>query len=123
MRLTNRSLLLVRLKAPYVAWANKYPPKQHQEIKSPQEIQGETSAYLVEVDDRDVDGSIALRSAWREIFENELDGWHSDPAAWPKPRTFTLFQEWFDVEFISAVRDQGRDEIEGETWVIGDPGE
>jgi hypothetical protein len=39
------------------------------------------------------------------IFENELAGWYTVEETWPKNRTFAMFQDWFDVSFISMVND------------------
>ncbi len=39
------------------------------------------------------------------IFENELYGWHTDEAAWPKGRDFAMFKKWFEIELHSVVED------------------
>jgi hypothetical protein len=48
---------------------------------------------------------------YAEIFERELSSWDSDDSNWPKPRTFALFLEWFEVHSHSIVEDLGRDEL------------
>jgi len=40
-----------------------------------------------------------------EVFERELFGWHTDEAAWPRNRTYTLFHNWFTPELHSVVED------------------
>ena len=40
-----------------------------------------------------------------EIFERELDGWHTDPSAWPQKRDFKTFQEWFSIDLHSVIED------------------
>ncbi len=39
------------------------------------------------------------------IFENELYGWHTDEAGWPKRRDFAMFKGWFEIELHSVVED------------------
>jgi len=39
------------------------------------------------------------------IFENELHGWHTDEAGWPRGRDFAMCKEWFEVELHSVVED------------------
>jgi hypothetical protein len=39
------------------------------------------------------------------IFENELYGWHTDEAAWPRGRDFAMFKDWFEIEPHSVVED------------------
>jgi len=44
-----------------------------------------------------------LKLVFSEIFERELEGWHTDEADWPKKRTLTMFKQWFHVELHSMV--------------------
>ncbi|MCZ7564488.1 MAG: hypothetical protein M5U08_12525 [Burkholderiales bacterium] len=46
-----------------------------------------------------------------DIFRNERWGWHTDPAAWPKDRSFDSFKQWFRIAFHSIVEDLCDDEI------------
>ena len=39
-----------------------------------------------------------------------LAGWLTDPAGWPKQRTYKMFQEWFEIQMISVVEDLYLDE-------------
>ncbi|MFW6180113.1 MAG: hypothetical protein ACOC8N_00085 [Spirochaetota bacterium] len=68
-------------------------------------IDDERTVYLIPdlVDYEDAWESI--REVYEEIFENELFGWYTDPAAWPQDRTFEMFLEWFDVEIHSVIED------------------
>ena len=49
--------------------------------------------------------------SYERIFEAELQSWCRDPALWPSPRTFALFQEWFEVRFYDLVDDLSRKEL------------
>ena len=42
---------------------------------------------------------------WREMFEEELEAWMRDSAAWPHRRSPDVFLEWFDVEVADLVTD------------------
>jgi hypothetical protein len=46
-----------------------------------------------------------LHGFWPALFETMLDGWLRDPERWPQDRTFEMFEEWFDVQMMSTVRD------------------
>ena len=39
------------------------------------------------------------------LFENELDGWCTDTATWPRGRDFNLFSGFLDVHLASMVLD------------------
>jgi hypothetical protein len=36
------------------------------------------------------------------VFTQELHGWHTIEADWPKDRSFAAFQKWFRVERASS---------------------
>ncbi len=38
-------------------------------------------------------------------FEALLAAWLTDPAGWPRERTFEMFQEWFEIQMTSVVED------------------
>ncbi len=44
----------------------------------------------------------------------EIDSWSTDHKTWPKKRTYTLFCDWFKIEFHSEVIDFGEGSIEVE---------
>ena len=50
-------------------------------------------------------GREILEDLYLEIFERELEAWHTDESAWPTARTFEVFCEWFDIEMHSIVED------------------
>jgi hypothetical protein len=39
------------------------------------------------------------------IFEQELNGWWTDPSDWPVNRTYSMFKEWFEFIFHSMIED------------------
>ena len=96
----NRSVLIVRPKQPYLDWA----PGLDDSGLLP-DADGEKTIYLLPDFENDEEGWEYVKEFHAEVFERELDGWHTDESAWPPNRDFTMFQEWFDIEIHSAVED------------------
>jgi hypothetical protein len=64
-----------------------------------------------------------LRDLYGKIFEAELESWCTDATLWPSPRSFSLFQEWFEIRFHDLIKDLcdediSRDAID-EGFVVG----
>jgi hypothetical protein len=96
----NRGVVIVRPRQPYLDWAAGLDDSGT--VPDPK---GEQTVYLIP-DYEDDDGAREiLESVYPEIFENELYGWHTDEAAWPRGRDFAMFKEWFAVELHSVVED------------------
>jgi len=96
----NRSTVMVRPKQPYLDWAAQVDDSDV--VPDPGD---ERTVYLIpEYDDEDQAWEL-LEEIYPEIFENELYGWHTDEDAWPQERSFTMFQEWFEIELNSIVED------------------
>jgi len=64
--------------------------------------------------DDDEESMKYIQKIYRTIFEMELDSWSTDHKTWPKKRTYTLFCDWFRIEFHSEVIDFGEGAIEVE---------
>ena len=103
----NRSLLIVRVKAPFIDWANSIDdgPQASLETHDPY-------AYLVDDVEDPSDLSRVERARWRVIFEHQLANWYRDPKAWPRRRSLRMFREWFTTELHPMVLDVGRRPIE-----------
>ena len=70
------------------------------------EFNEEHAVYLVEVEDeRELSGW--LRRHHEEPFEQELNGWYTDPALWPRDRSLEMLKEWCSFELHSVVVDTG----------------
>ena len=82
----NRAVLILRYKQPFVDWINAadpVPTSKHTVKLS--DVNEDSTAYLVDVEDEDE------LAAWLEVngellFEEELNGWYTEPALWPKDR-------------------------------------
>ena len=46
------------------------------------------------------------------LFEEELNGWYTDPALWPPDRSLKLLREWCSFEMHSLVIDTGGSALE-----------
>jgi hypothetical protein len=98
MRSINRVAIVVRPKAAFFEWAGTLDgPK----VESPETW---TSVYLVEASE-DEKPEKSLQRHFRQVFDEQLESWHTRKADWPSPRTFAMFQEWFDAEIGDLVFD------------------
>ena len=96
----NRGVLIVRPKQPYLDWAAGLD-----DSGLVPEVDGEKTVYLIPSFEDDEEAEVILKQVYRDVFENELRGWHTDENAWPKSRTFAMFKEWFGIELHSIVED------------------
>ncbi|MBS3820106.1 hypothetical protein KGY73_11480 [bacterium] len=98
----NRSLLIVRAKEPFLRWLNSLPDPGKCTLER---VNYDQSAYLLPEYEDDRDTEKLLRKYFKQIFEEQLNGWWTDPEAWPSKRGLKTFKQWFDVEFHSMVFD------------------
>ena len=96
----NRSALIVRPRQPFLDWAAQLDDSQV--IPS---VEDEQSVYLVPSFEDDEELEAVLKNVYREIFESELFGWHTDKTAWPKKRSLATFKQWFQIEWHTIVED------------------
>jgi hypothetical protein len=96
----NRGVLIVRPRQPYLDWAAGLDDSGI--VPDPND---ERTIYLIPGYEDDDQAWAILEEVYAEVFERELDGWHTDEAAWPQNRDFAMFQEWFDIELHSVVED------------------
>jgi hypothetical protein len=105
----NRGVLIVRPKQPYIDWAAGLDDSGLVPDRD-----GEQTVYLVPSFEDDDEAWEIVEDVYAEVFERELEGWHTEESAWPPNRTFAMFKEWFDIELHSVVKDLGADEIEND---------
>ncbi len=96
----NRGVVIVRPREPFIDWAANLD-----DSGIVPQASDERTVYLIPNYNDDLEAWRLLSKVYEEIFENELWGWHTDEAAWPKQRSFIMFKEWFAVEFHSIVED------------------
>ena len=102
----NRAALIVRPKQPYLDWAVSVDDSGIVPDGS-----GERTVYLVPGYEDDEEAKRLLELIYADIFENELCGWHTDEAAWPKKRDLETFLAWFTIELHSVVEDWCADDL------------
>jgi hypothetical protein len=96
----NRGVVIVRPKRPYLDWAAGLDDSET--VPDPT---GEQTVYLIPSYEDAETAFEFLETLHPAIFENELYGWHTDEAAWPRGRNFAMFKDWFEIELHSVVED------------------
>lgn len=99
----NRSLILLKPKQPFLDWAHSLDKESNKFTL--QELAHDSIAYLIPELWEDADQDEFFKSSCELFWEEQLAGWWTDEADWPKQRDFQMFLEWFDVEFHSLVFD------------------
>jgi len=115
MRLLNRCALVVRAREPFIRWVCT---RDAEAAKLEKHIVGHVYVYLLDENLRGDAETPSLKNYYKAIFEHELAAWDKLETRWPKKRDLATFLEWFDVAGQSMVFDLGRDEIEGEEFLL-----
>lgn len=100
----NRSLLIVHVRQPFLDWLQGLPDPVSDPVTL-DTANEDASAYLVPGYDDDEERDSLLRQGYEVIFEDQLAGWWTDEAQWPRDRSFETFQAWFDVSWHSTIED------------------
>jgi hypothetical protein len=79
------------------------------------EVNQERTVYLVEVEDEDELAGWLVRHH-QELFEEELNGWYTDPALWPQDRSLKMLQEWCSLELHTVVLDTGESPLQDDEF-------
>jgi hypothetical protein len=107
----NRAGLILRCKQHFVDWINAADPSPTSHPLTLAEADQEHTVYLVEVEDEN-DLSRWLARHHEELFEEELRGWYTDPALWPRDRSLKMLREWCSFELHTVVVDTGASPLE-----------
>lgn len=107
----NRAALLTRYKRPFVDWINAVDPSPSSDPLTLADVDRERTVYLVEVEDED-ELAEWLANNHEELFEQELHGWYTDPALWPRDRSLKRLEEWCLLELHTVVEDTGNSALE-----------
>ena len=103
----NRAALILRYKQPFVDWINAANPSPASHTLSLAEVNQEHTVYLVEIEGGEEGPAEWLARNHQEFFEEELSGWYTDPALWPRDRSLRMLQEWCSFELHTVVVDTG----------------
>jgi hypothetical protein len=107
----NRAALILRYKQPFVDWINAVDAAPGSHTLTLADVEEERTVYLVEVEDPDdLKRWLAFNYEW--LFEEELNGWYTDAAMWPKDRSLKKLKEWCSFELNTVVIDTGASPLE-----------
>ena len=107
MAVVNRCAISVGPRAPLIDWSRQIKPANGMAWSD-----DDHSLYLIPTYETDEEALELLKDGYEAIFEAELDSWCTDPATWPSPRTFAMFQEWFEIRFFPLIEDLCEDDLE-----------
>ena len=111
----NRAALILRYKQPFVDWINAADPSPTSHPLTLAEVNQEHTVYLVEVEDQDELAEWLARHHG-ELFEEELNGWYTDPTLWPRDRSLKMLREWCSFELHTVVVDTGESPLEDDEF-------
>jgi len=100
----NRIAVIVKVKQPYIDWANSLPDRSDVVI-STEELNKTPTAFLIPAYESNSSIERFLQKAKPRIFEQQLNGWCTEPEWWPKDRSAREFNKWFDIEISEMVFD------------------
>ncbi|MGA2091098.1 MAG: hypothetical protein ABSH12_06525 [Endomicrobiales bacterium] len=97
--LSNRSIIIIEPKQPFIDWLNSVNPTAQCKLGEINDL----TAYLIPdcVDNKEL--TRFLKANYKPIFEEELFGWMENEKLWPKKRTYDMFREWFKINFHSMI--------------------
>lgn len=103
----NRAALLLKYKAPAIAWINEANPMPDDVGLSAEQVNSDRTVYLISDAVADSPQKLErwIKANLDVLFEAELEAWYTDPDLWPKNRTYALFKKWFDVECHTVLLD------------------
>lgn len=100
----HRVALIVRPKRRYKEWADSVAGSDEDPIFDLEEARAAPAVYLIAPSDDASLQDLIDRYA-DDIFEEQLEGWHTDESAWPVNRSAHVFRDWFDVSLGPWVVD------------------
>jgi len=108
----DRSIAIIRIKQPFVDWANQLPDAELN--SSLDDFKTDCLALLIPEYQTDEEAIGYINEIYEDIFIEELYGWCTEEAWFPQDRTNEMFWQWFDVELHSIVMDSSTEPVEEE---------
>lgn len=107
----NRSLLLIRMKQPFIEWIKKCDPSS----PLPEELINKNTIYLIEDIPFQAEEELekVIKKHYKEIFTDQLNGWYTDESLWPAIN-LNVFKEWLHFEHIEEGIDLLKSKIKKE---------
>jgi hypothetical protein len=109
MASVNRCAIGVGPKAPLIEWSRQVSGESGMAWR-----EEDHSLYLIPAYETPAQGEESLRQGYEQIFLSELKSWCLDPDAWPSPRSYGMFREWFSIRFYDLVEDLSEVELRHE---------
>ena len=109
MEAINRSIAVIRPKAPFIKWANNWVGRGERTYTA-EYFDNDCMVLLIplmpiEPGQEHTAGKRYIDSMWDAIFIEKLRRWNANEYIWPEERTRKVFGEWFKVEFHRLVVD------------------
>ena len=101
--MVDRSLALIRPKAPFLAWLNSLPGQPLGLTLDT--LRSDCTSFLLAKYDTPEEAIAYIDDIYKQIFSLELLSWCEDRNDWPKDMGLKAFWEWFDVEIHEMVLD------------------
>lgn len=113
MYLIDRAAAVVRIKKPFLDWANSLPDKPRVTLKT---LNRENHVFLLPEHDTEQELDLIIQELYPYIFQIELASFCRDESLWP-PIDYQTFLKWFDLQVHSMVFDPYEDTIEKEEFL------
>ena len=104
MDMLNRCAVIVKPRAPYLAWCRQDDANGVAEAMCAR-LCDEPTIYLLPECETPEAQQLVLDEFWPDLFEAMLSGRVTVPSMLPAQRTRAMFEEWFEVQICSGVRD------------------
>ncbi len=103
----NRAAVILRYKEPMLRWINEADPRPPEKPLTLSEVNEEHTVYLIRDEDADSRDTVTrwIKLNHAVLFDQELEGWYTDPTLWPANRSWKVFQEWFEIEYHTVLID------------------
>ncbi len=101
----HRTAIVVRPRTPFLDWCKATDDENRLAQEVVDDMQADPTLYLVDGFSDEQTLKENLAAFWVGIFEATLEGWTSLESEWPSPRTYQMFEDWFDVDVFESVVD------------------
>jgi hypothetical protein len=104
MYFVDRSVAVIKPKAPFLAWLNAVPDNDMIELTL-DTLRADSTVILLPEFDEPEEAVAHVDEIFEQLFRLELASWYEDESLWPQDRSLKTFWEWFDVEIHSTLLD------------------
>lgn len=103
----NRAAVILEYKAPAIKWINTSDPLDDDPGITGDSVNKDLNVYLIKDEDADTPDILNkwIKLNYKNLFENELEGWYTDKRLWPPKRDLKLFKKWFEVQCHTVLID------------------